>query len=330
MDLELQLDRRPDGHMAGRLIYDRDLFEPATAARVGPHWLRLLEGALADPSSTISSLPILTPAEEDRQLVEWNATATEGPTGVLHQLIGSRAAERPHALALSAGDRTISYGELDRRAERHARRLLAAGAEPWRPVAIYGESYLDAVVDALAALKAGAAYVPVPISHAAMVNRVSAIATELGIGPADTVLALPSRPFALPLVDVWVPLAAGARIVVAGQDAANGKRLSKLIAGERVSVLHATPSTWQALIDTGLKPSRSLRAVSGGGALSRELADQILTRARTLWNAYGDVATGGYCTLARVERASPVTIGRPIANLRAYVLDDHDQPVPVG
>jgi non-ribosomal peptide synthetase component F len=171
----------------------------------------------------------------------------------------------------------------------------------------------------------------VAIRHGSVVNLVTALAADLGIGPADTVLTLPSTLFRAPAMELWLPLIAGARIVVAPADVAgDGARLSRLIAAERATFLHAAPSTWQALIDTGLRSTRSLRALSGGGPLPQALADQILGRCRVLWNAYGAVETTTYATLARVEQAAAVTIGRPIANTRVYVLDGHDQPVPVG
>jgi non-ribosomal peptide synthetase component F len=168
-------------------------------------------------------------------------------------------------------------------------------------------------------------------SHAAVVNLAVALAADLGIGPADTVLALPSTLFRLPLVDLWLPLMAGAKIVVAPAElAGDGASLSRLITAERVTFLHAAPSTWQGLIDTGLKANRRLRALSGGERLSPELAEQILGRCRVLWNAFGAAETTSYCTLTRVERSAPVTIGRPLANTRVYVLDHHCRPVPLG
>jgi non-ribosomal peptide synthetase component F len=171
----------------------------------------------------------------------------------------------------------------------------------------------------------------VPIAHGSVVNLATAMAADLGIGPADTVLTLPSTFFRVSVMELWLALIAGARIVVAPADmATEGARLSRLIAAERVTFLHAPPSTWQTLIDTGLRSTRSLRALCGGEQLSEELADQILERCRVLWNAYGAVETTAYSTLARVEQSAPVTIGRPIANTRVYVLDGSNRPVPVG
>ncbi len=408
VDLELQLDERPDGHLAGRLIYDRDLFETATVARMAEHWSRLVGALAAEPTARVSSVPFLSPAEAQRQLVEWNATATEGPRGAVHELVRVWSARQPDAPAVAAGEAALSYAELEARAGAIARRLLAAGVEEGDVVAVASEPSVDLVAGVLGVLQAGAAYLlldpglaaervdsrmtdagaaavlasselagrlgasgarvlslddddeadapalgrevapdavgcvqyapvaaghasAVALRHAAVADRAVALATELGLGPADAVLVLPSTLLHVSALELWLPLVSGARIVMASAElAGDGARLSRLIAREKVSVLHARPSTWQTLIDTGLRPARSLRALSGGEPLSRALADELLDRCRVLWNAYGTVETTGYATLARVERSVPVSVGRPLANARAYVLDEHRRPVPVG
>jgi amino acid adenylation domain-containing protein len=409
VDLELQLDQRPEGHIAGRLIYDRDLFDTATATRMAEHWLGLAEAVGSDPTANASRIPILTPAEARRQVVEWNATVTERLADGVHDLIQARSRRHPEAPAVTAGDQCVSYGELERRAGQIAGRLRAAGVGAGDVVALHAEPSVDLVVGALGVLKAGAAYllldpglpsdqlqamvadsgatatlaqpafaatlatapgrllaletvdgapVPpgpanavrpdaacclqytsaasgdpkgVPIHHGAVVNLVAAMASELGIGPADTVLVLPSTLFRASVLELWLALSAGARIVLAPGDAADGTaQVAPLIAAERATFLHALPSSWEALIDSGLKPTRDLRALSGGRPLSPELADQILKRCRSLWNAYGAAETAVYSTLKRIDDSTSVSIGRPIANTRVYVLDRSRQPVPVG
>ncbi|HEY4098048.1 MAG TPA: condensation domain-containing protein [Baekduia sp.] len=398
LDLELELDERPNGHLAGRLIYDTDLFEPATAARIAEHWSRLVEAVAADPTLTASQIPLLTEAEEHRQLVEWNATATDLPPGGVHERVAARWA------AVSAGGQAVDAAELDARAATIARRLRAAGVVPGDVVACCAPPSIDLIAGALGVLQAGAAHLlldpdlpvdqldfliadsgatallaapglaatltspparvlvlgedgpeedlaaepaapdavccvqytddpprAVPLRHAAVVNVATALATDLSLVPADTVLVLPPALYATPVLDLWLPLLAGARIVVApAEAAADGAQLSRFIKAEGVSFLHASPATWQTLIDTGLKPARSLRGLCSGGPLSPALADAILARCRILWNAYGTAETTEVATLGRVERAQPVTLGRPIANTRAYVLDGAGRPAAVG
>jgi non-ribosomal peptide synthetase component F len=173
--------------------------------------------------------------------------------------------------------------------------------------------------------------VGVAVCHGAVVNLCAAMATELGIGPADVVVVLPSTLYRSPAMALWMPLMAGARIVVAPEEAVHdGALLSRLITEQRVSFAHATPGEWRGLVDTGLRASRGLAVLSGGGVLSEELADQLLERCRVLWNAYGTLETTTYATLGRVERGEPVTVGRPIANTRVHVVDAHGHQVSVG
>lgn len=325
LDLELQLDQRPGGHVAGRLIFDSDLMERATAARLLAHWRRLVDAAAADPSASVDAIAMLTPAEVRRELVTWNATATDTPPGALHHRIAARAAQQPDAPAVADAERALSYRELDEQAEAG---VSAAGPRASDATAPPAAASVAWVLDALAALKAGAApsrVDPAPAGAAATLGA------ELGLGPADTVLALPATLSALPVAALWAPLLAGARVVVASEeDAADGTRLSRLIAAEQVSVLAAKPAAWQALVDTGLRDARSLRALSGGGHLTRALADELCTRCRVLWNAYATAETIGCATLGLVEPTGPVTIGRPLANTRAYVCDGAGRPVALG
>jgi non-ribosomal peptide synthetase component F len=410
LDLELQLDERPDGHLSGQLIYNRDLFEPASAERMVDHWLRICGAIADDPAATASSIPTLTASERQLQLVEWNATAVERPAGAVHELIEARALAQPDAIAVSDGERAVSYAEADHQAGLVAARLRAAGVRAGDVVALLSEPSLDLVVGALGVLKAGAAHllldpelsaarlrlavedagaatilaqpaladrleapaervlllgapddgeqattavsgaVPsaaaccvqyasrpagepngVAIGHGATVNLATALAAELSIGPGGKALVLGSSLFRNPAIELWMPLIAGAEIVLApAAAAADGSQVSRLVSAEKITFLHASPSAWQTLVDSGLRASRSLRALSGGEPLPEALANQILDRYRVLWNAYGAAQTGGYCTLARVERSAPPTIGRPIANTRAYVLDRDGQPLPLG
>src|SRR4029077_19805826 len=112
--------------------------------------------------------------------------------------------------------------------------------------------------------------------------------------------------------------------------AADGIRLAELLDSSGATMLQATPSAWQMLMDTGWRGRPGLVARCGGEALTMRLADSLLDRVATLWNMYGPTETTVWSTVARVERGRPITIGRPIANTRVYVLDKHLSPVPVG
>jgi thioesterase domain-containing protein/aryl carrier-like protein len=95
-------------------------------------------------------------------------------------------------------------------------------------------------------------------------------------------------------------------------------------------MLQATPSTWRMLLDAGWNGNRRLRLLSGGEALPEDLADKLLSRCKQLWNLYGPTETTIWSTLCRIRRGDEITIGRPIANTRVYVLDGNLQPTLPG
>jgi non-ribosomal peptide synthetase component F len=330
VDLELQLDERPRGDLAGRLIYDSDLFERATVARLLDHWLVLVDAAAADPAAPTSRLSALAPEEEPRELAVWNATRTELHSASVPELVSERARRQPEAIAVTDGAREISYAQLDRASEQ------TAGAP-----AAGGEHSVQRIIDALGGLKAGSPLQliatggrRVEITDAAAVNTAIALAAELGITRADTILVLPATLARDPVSALWTGLIAGARLVLAPAEAAgDGAQLRRLIRAAGVTFLQASAGEWHSLIDSGLRSVRGLRALSGGGEggpVSRELAGRILERCRVLWNGYAAAETSGYATLGRVEDGEPVTIGRPLANTRTYVVDAHGRSVPVG
>jgi surfactin family lipopeptide synthetase A len=169
------------------------------------------------------------------------------------------------------------------------------------------------------------------IPHRAVVNLLSSMAVRPGMGPGDTLLAVTTYAFDIAAVELWLPLVTGGRTVIASRDVArDGRSLAGLIAGSDATIMQATPTTWQMLIDSEWKGRRGLVALCGGEALRPQLADALLDRTAALWNMYGPTETTVWSTVAAIERGSPVTIGRPIANTHAYILDPSRQPVPAG
>jgi non-ribosomal peptide synthetase component F len=305
MDLELQIEERPDGHLAGRLIYDRDLFDRSTTVRMVQELSRIVTAVVNDPELPVSRVPLLTPAQEHLQTVQWNATASvdmDAPQ-TLAELFAQGARRDPDAPALIAGEGTMTYGEIEADPVAAIERLVGedvrGGAASW--------------------------------NEAASVNLALGLADEVGIGPGDTVVVLPEMLRRSPETELWPALAAGATVVLASrEDAGSGAVLSRLVRARKATLLHADPPTWQALVNSGLRGSRTLRALSGPGPLDRELADAILDRCRMLFHGHGTAAAGAFATLGLVRAEGPVTIGRPLPNRRAYVLDRHGRPMSIG
>jgi amino acid adenylation domain-containing protein len=148
------------------LEYATDLIEPATAARMAGHLRALVEGITVRPASRISELPLMD-AEEHACVVEaWNGTAAPYPRdATIHELFARRVSEAPDHPAVAFRGETLTYRELDERANRLARLLLGRGVEPEARIGVWMERSADAIVALLAVLKAGGAYVPLDPAH---------------------------------------------------------------------------------------------------------------------------------------------------------------------
>ncbi|MCP3962380.1 MAG: amino acid adenylation domain-containing protein [bacterium] len=146
--------------------YSTELFDTETIDRMIHHYLALLRSAVENPEQRISALEMLTTGEREQMLSEWTATATDYPReATVHRLFEEWAERTSEAVALvvagEAGEsREITYRQLDRRANRLARRLRQLGVGPEVPVGLCLERSAGLVVAELAVLKAGGAYVP--------------------------------------------------------------------------------------------------------------------------------------------------------------------------
>ncbi|PTL75142.1 non-ribosomal peptide synthetase, partial [Vitiosangium sp. GDMCC 1.1324] len=159
-DWTLSLSDTPNG-FAGGLEYNTDLFERDTVARAMEHLRILLEAAVARPDSRLSDLPLLTDAEKHKLLVEWNDLPLDYPReATLHELFEAQAERTPHAEALVDGSRSLTYAELNARANQLAHSLRSLGVGPETPVGICSRRSADLVVGLLGILKAGGLYVP--------------------------------------------------------------------------------------------------------------------------------------------------------------------------
>jgi amino acid adenylation domain-containing protein/non-ribosomal peptide synthase protein (TIGR01720 family) len=157
-DLTLALDESSRG-LSCAAEYNRDLFDAATIRRLLRHFGRLLEEAAADPLRPLGELPLLLPAERHALVAEWNDSGG-GHLHLLHDLVAAQAARTPDAVAVARGERRLSYGELDRRANRLARHLVTLGVGPGVAVGLCFDRSPEMVVALLGALKAGGAYLP--------------------------------------------------------------------------------------------------------------------------------------------------------------------------
>ncbi|HEX2254143.1 MAG TPA: amino acid adenylation domain-containing protein [Thermoanaerobaculia bacterium] len=429
-DLTLTAIERP-GSLRLELELARDLFLPATAARLLVQYRTLLRAAAADPGRPLSRLPLSDPAERHQLLWEWNDSGPALDGGVaMHRPFEEQVRRRPDATALAAGGEALSYGELDRRANRLARWLVRRGVGPEVRVGVCLERSAEMVVAVLAVLKAGGAYVPldpafpaersslvladagaalvltaggllaepavadragrgagpgggpgrgpgpeivrldairrqvaaesaeppaaaidpdslayliytsgstgrpkgVEVPHRGVVSFLRCMARELAAGPGDVLLAVTTLAFDIAVLELFLPLAVGARVELADRDtASDGEALLCRLAACGATLLQATPATWQLLLDAGWAGTRGLCALCGGEALPPALAAELRGRTAALWNVYGPTETTIWSTLHRVGgEDGPVPLGRPLAATRVHLLDARGEAVPAG
>ncbi|HSF38962.1 MAG TPA: amino acid adenylation domain-containing protein, partial [Thermoanaerobaculia bacterium] len=157
-DLTLGLAEGAEG-LLGSLEYRVELFDPATIARLGQHLITLLKGAVAEPKTRFADLPLLAPVERHQLLREWNDIGT-APGLSFISLFELQVDRAPDAPALSCRGRRLTYGELDRQANRLAHHLLHSGVGPEVRVAVLAERSPELIVAFLGILKAGGTYVP--------------------------------------------------------------------------------------------------------------------------------------------------------------------------
>ncbi len=147
------------GAVEGYLDYAADVFEAATAQRLLESFRRLLAGMAAAPAQPVSALPLLGEPERRQILVEWDARGEERRDRCLHELFEEQVALGPERPALVTEQETLTYRELDERANRLAHHLLALGVLPGERIALAAENGAEQVPALLAVLKAGGTFV---------------------------------------------------------------------------------------------------------------------------------------------------------------------------
>ncbi|MBA5960964.1 amino acid adenylation domain-containing protein [Pseudomonas lactis] len=159
-DLSLDTRESDDGIWAA-LTYATDLFDTSTLERMARHWQNLLQGMSRDAHQPVDRLVLLDSDEHDNIVHGWNATTRDYPLqACVHQIIEAQVVRTPDAQAVGFAGESLSYAELNRRANRLAHRLRAAGVGPDVLVGVAVERSVEMVVGLLAVLKAGGAYLP--------------------------------------------------------------------------------------------------------------------------------------------------------------------------
>jgi amino acid adenylation domain-containing protein len=172
----------------------------------------------------------------------------------------------------------------------------------------------------------------VQIEHRSLVNFLQSMAREPGLSANDTLVAVTTFSFDIAGLEIFLPLIAGARAVIAGRDIAlDGRALRQLLHDSNATVMQATPITWRILLESGWQGREGLKVLCGGEAMPPELAREMIPRCATLWNLYGPTETTVWSTVYRVRSVeNRIPIGRPIANTQVYIVDDQLRQLPAG
>lgn len=171
----------------------------------------------------------------------------------------------------------------------------------------------------------------VQISHKSLVNLLTAMEKELNINSSDVLLAITPFTFDLSVPDIYLPLITGGSLVLTNSITRfNPEHIIQCIGQHHISLMQATPTTWQMLVACGWKNESNIKIITGGEALTNQLAAQLIQFSNNVWNFYGPTETTVWSTCCKIEvidKTRPyVTIGRPLSNTRLYILNEHLQP----
>ena len=175
LDLSLEIKESHEA-LYCQFSYPTDLFQASTIKRLVQHFRVLLEGIVSNPDESITTLPLLTPAEQQKMLFDWNQSHSTSPVALdsasldsaaldsdflyVHNLVESQVKRTPDAVAVVFENERLTYHQLNRAANQLARHLLQQGVGPNTAIGICVERSLEMVIGLLAILKAGGAYVP--------------------------------------------------------------------------------------------------------------------------------------------------------------------------
>jgi amino acid adenylation domain-containing protein len=388
--------------------HNTDLFEESTVRRLASHFETLLAGATADPGQRLSALPLLSAAERGQLLTPLEPVEPVAAPSATDQF-ETWVDRAPEAVALVSGRESLTYRELEARANQLARHLRRLGVGPEVLVGVCLERSPDLIATLLAVGKAGGAYVPldpahpaerrawtladsgtrmvvtrsaegvpdgvrivdpaeperagesaerlepvagpdhrayliytsgstgrpkgVEVSRGAFAAFLAAMARRPGLAAGDALLAVTTVSFDIAGLEIFLPLATGARIELADrEEAQDGRRLAARITDAGITALQATPATWRLLLATGWEGSPRLRALCGGETLPRDLAAVLAPRVAELWNVYGPTETTVWSSSYRVDgdNTGSVPVGQPIDGTALYVLGRAGELVPPG
>lgn len=344
-----------------KLVHDRARFTADAITAMGGHLRQLFESIVADPTQRVGALDLLTPAETHRVVVAWNPASSGRSAECVHDRVARRAAADPDGIALVAGARRITHGELDRWANRIAHSLSASGVGRDQVVAVAADPSPELIAGQLGVLRAGAACLPVSAQRPDLVGVEFALAGRAAMVPAGVrVLDLDGGFADAAECDPLCGAVPADLAFVLGESliphvAVDGLLAQGLTADDRVA-LWASPSyeaslfeVWPALVagaslhvpdrepdaewlaDNGITVA-FLPGASAGRMIARLVDSPGALRMVTVVGRVFDGPVSD-CPFEVRYVAGPdsgVEAGRPRKDTEVYVLDHGGRPVPPG
>jgi amino acid adenylation domain-containing protein len=172
----------------------------------------------------------------------------------------------------------------------------------------------------------------VEVGHRSLTNTICDVVRRCDVVAPDVGIASSAITFDVAATELYAPLIVGARVVLVGaEEVRSGFDLVARAKAIGATLIQATPTLWRMLLEAGFTSRRGLKMLTAGEAVSVDLADRLLAGGGRLWNLYGPTETTIYSSGCEMHAgASPVTIGKPLANTQLYVLDDRDGIAPLG
>lgn len=400
-----------------RLEYDESRFSKNVIQRMLKNIESFLQKVNTHHQQVVTDIPFLS-NDEFSLFNKWNNTKAEYPDCKLSTLFEQQVAKTPEKTALIWGEYTLSYDQLNKKANQFAHRLIKVGVGPEKIVGLFLDRSPEIVIAMLGILKAGGAYLPldpdfprqriefmiansktdtiitkeslklkfteynglpeglnllcidsedgtfeenslnpnisgstnnlayvlytsgstgkpkgVQITNRSLVNFLFSMQKEPGINVNDILLSITTTSFDISGLEIYLPLVTGASVVIGTRELAlNPYALISAIKNYTVTIMQATPTTWQMMLDAEWKDASNLKIFCGGEALPAKLANKLLGIGADLWNMYGPTETTIWSTIFHCTTKSDQLppIGKPIANTYTYIVDKHMHPVPVG
>jgi len=171
----------------------------------------------------------------------------------------------------------------------------------------------------------------VKVSHHNLLNFLVGMQQSPGIRKGDRLLAITTVSFDIAGLELFLPLTAGATVVLASQEESkDGRLLLKTMRQQAITIMQATPATWRMLLLSGWVQPYPMTLLCGGEALTQDLAQNLLNLVGPFWNVYGPTETTVWSSIKNIQNAEEINIGRPIANTQIYILDQNLQPCLQG